>query len=252
MLFWGLSVSEAQTLSRDSLRNEFRYFIKLLEETHPDPYSEFGGKVEFHKQAFDIEQKIKSNDFTVNQYANMLSVFISKLHDGHSYISNNQKTEVEKYIPLILKPVSDDIIVSGVPNAEEKYLGSRIISINGIAVDSLCNRVAELTPTENKFGVYMKLKYLMLNPSLLIQVFPDLTEKTTVNIVIRTPENKSEEFTLNLTDEKFNIANFVRLPKQNQSLNNDEYLYYNFSDNSGNTMYLRMKSIMSKECFFSI
>lgn len=46
-------------LNGDSLASDFRYLVKLLEATHPDPYSGFGGKVFFHEVAFRIENELK-------------------------------------------------------------------------------------------------------------------------------------------------------------------------------------------------
>ncbi len=38
-------VSAQSLFPKDSLKADFREFIKDLEETHPDPYTAFGGKV---------------------------------------------------------------------------------------------------------------------------------------------------------------------------------------------------------------
>lgn len=43
-----------QTLPGDTLAADFHCLVQLLEETHPDPYTGFGGKVFFHKAAFDL------------------------------------------------------------------------------------------------------------------------------------------------------------------------------------------------------
>lgn len=38
-----------QTFCTDSLVQDFRYFVEQLEQTHPDPYTRYGGKASFHK-----------------------------------------------------------------------------------------------------------------------------------------------------------------------------------------------------------
>lgn len=50
-----LSLSAQNKVSGDSLAADFHYLVKQLEAAHPDPYTGFGGKVFFHKQAFDLE-----------------------------------------------------------------------------------------------------------------------------------------------------------------------------------------------------
>ena len=42
-----LLASAQEPLNGDSLASDFRYLVKELTATHPDPYSGFGGKVFF-------------------------------------------------------------------------------------------------------------------------------------------------------------------------------------------------------------
>ena len=46
-----LLASAQEPLNGDSLASDFRYLVKELAATHPDPYSGFGGKVFFYEQA---------------------------------------------------------------------------------------------------------------------------------------------------------------------------------------------------------
>ena len=41
--------SETRTVSRQFLIDDFNTLIKHLEETHPDPYSSYGGLLEFKR-----------------------------------------------------------------------------------------------------------------------------------------------------------------------------------------------------------
>lgn len=51
-----LLASAQEPLNGDSLASDFRYLVKELAATHPDPYSGFGGKVFFYEQAFSGER----------------------------------------------------------------------------------------------------------------------------------------------------------------------------------------------------
>jgi hypothetical protein len=244
----GTSFSEAQVLSRDSLYNEFRHFVKLLEETHPDPYSEFGGKVFFHMKASETEQKLKSGDYTLSQYQDALRSFISGLHDGHTYVSNPSGSVKYRYIPLMLKVITDGIIIKGLPSAEIEYLGSRLISIDGISVDSLCRRMSEISPCENRYGEYMNLEYVVYNPPLLFQLLPELQDKEEITVKIQAADNEIKDILLAMTeDREWYKANFSQLPKLNAK---DDYIYYDVVDKQ--TMYLRLKSVMAKENFLAM
>lgn len=250
-LLSGLQVSEAQVLSRDSLSSEFKYFIKLIEKTHPDPYSEFGGKVQFSKEAFYLRQKIELNDYTLDQYRNILASFISRLHDGHSYISNNQISNINKYIPISFKVTTEGLILKGLPESKAKLLGSKVILMDGIPLDTLCKRISNISPSENRYGEYKNLGYMLFKPSILKQMFPDIEDKGYIEIKVETPNNTIENITLNLTENsEWYLTNSTQLPIQSR-FSKDEYLYYTFA-NDKNTMYLRMKSVMAKENFLEI
>lgn len=44
-ILFNLPLFAQESLNSDSLISDFEYFTRLLETTHPDPYSGFGGKV---------------------------------------------------------------------------------------------------------------------------------------------------------------------------------------------------------------
>ena len=49
-ILFNLPLFAQESLNSDSLISDFEYFTRLLETTHPDPYSGFGGKVFFMKR----------------------------------------------------------------------------------------------------------------------------------------------------------------------------------------------------------
>ena len=55
-----LLASAQEPLNGDSLASDFRYLVKELAATHPDPYSGFGGKVFFYEQAFHLENELNN------------------------------------------------------------------------------------------------------------------------------------------------------------------------------------------------
>lgn len=59
-----LLASAQEPLNGDSLASDFRYLVKELTATHPDPYSGFGGKVFFYEQAFHLENELRRTPST--------------------------------------------------------------------------------------------------------------------------------------------------------------------------------------------
>lgn len=81
-----LSLSAQSKVSGDSLAADFHYLVKQLEATHPDPYTGFGGKVFFHKQAFDLENELRSKPHTLQEFWDKSMAFLSFIQDG-AYVS---------------------------------------------------------------------------------------------------------------------------------------------------------------------
>lgn len=81
-----LSLSAQNKVSGDSLAADFHYLVKQLEAAHPDPYTGFGGKVFFHKQAFDLENELRSQPHTLQEFWDKSMAFLSFIQDGHTYL----------------------------------------------------------------------------------------------------------------------------------------------------------------------
>ena len=246
---FGASYVNAQKLSRDSLCNEFKYFISLLEQTHPDPYSSFGGKVAFHQAAFNVEQQLKAKDYTLDKYQDLLTSFIINLHDGHTYIDSYQKRAKACYVKLTLKVIPDGLIVSGLPADLSKYLGSGIVSIDGVPLDTLCNRVVKIASSENIYGTYADIEYAFYKPSRLAVMFPNYEKQKSIPVKIKTPKGNVAEISVPVTEDNRwdSKSDYVQLPLKSK-YSKDDYIYYE-AVNGKSAMYLRMKAILSKECF---
>lgn len=80
-----LSLSAQSKVSGDSLAADFHYLVKQLEATHPDPYTGFGGKVFFHKQAFDLENELRSKPHTLQEFWDKSMAFV--FHSGRAHVS---------------------------------------------------------------------------------------------------------------------------------------------------------------------
>lgn len=239
--------SKGQILSGDSLYSDFRCLIKYLEETHPDPYVEFGNKIEFNKKAFELGENLKSKEYTISQYQNLISTFLSKLHDGHTFLYPNTLDDKEsQYIPLEFKTITDGLIITSIPDAFRKYLGARLLSLNGIPTDSLCERISELVACENKYGRHTALERVPFIKTRAKQLFPDLNNE--IEVQVRTTDNKTEKFTLKLTDKNVRETPDIAEVPRWRDLPIKEYLYYKYIGKY-QTMYLKLKAVMSQECF---
>lgn len=243
-LFSGISFSEAQVLPKDSLYTEFKYFIKLLEETHPDPYTEFGGKIQFHKKAFDIGQQIKNNDFTLEQYNNKLLSFLSNIHDGHTYVfPKAYEGKIQKKVPVSFRTIADGLIINGLPSQYKEYIGARVKAINGTPIDSLCMLISGIMPSENIYGEYNAIEKAFNDPVKLYSLFPKMEDEFYLSVI--TSDNQNNDLILRLSENA--IIDKVEAPKWNRA--SDRGLCYKYVDDKKQSMYLKIETVMFREAF---
>lgn len=144
----------AITLSSDSLVNDFLFFCDMLEETHPDPYSGFGGRPFFHMERDLMVNRIANDSLSLNDFCDIVNEFTVPLKDLHTFVQYPKSDELKiKYVQRISFIVlNDGLMVSGIAKQYSKYLGSRLLSINGVPVDTFAERMTKIKPSENSIG----------------------------------------------------------------------------------------------------
>lgn len=82
MLSSCLRISASSECVADSIISDFDTLIRIIEDTQPDPYTNHGGRVFYHKHAYDIRNELLSDsNLTVNTLYKKASQFISQLQD---------------------------------------------------------------------------------------------------------------------------------------------------------------------------
>ena len=238
----------AQQVLGDTLTADFKYLINLLEETHPDPYTGFGGKVFFHNEASDIEQQLK-NGATLDEFTSLVLSFMSKLEDGHTSIDRIQSnTDVANLsLPIEFMVMQDGLFVSKISNDKEKFIGSKFHSINGISLNELCKELGKLRPMENIYGKYDWLSIFIKNYRQMKYLLPDMQEKA--SIVLETLNGNIETIELMYIDkdscENIKMAENPKFSK----IQNVNFLFHDYLDKDKQAMYFKMSAVMAKEPF---
>lgn len=144
----------AITLSSDSLVNDFLFFCDMLEETHPDPYTGFGGRPFFHMERDLMANRIANDTLGLNDFCDILNEFTVPLKDLHTFVQYPQSDVLKiKYVQRIsFSVLNDGLMISGIAEPYSKYLGSRLLSINYVPVDTLAHRMTKIKPSENSIG----------------------------------------------------------------------------------------------------
>lgn len=249
-----VEVEHAQ-IANDSIVADFRYFIHLLETTHPDPYSSYGGKVFFHRAASEIVRSLKDDNVTTKEELSWrIQEFLAPLRDGHTQIFNPELLESPTRVPIRLKAVSDALIVCQLPKEHQHLIGSRLISIENIQAIDLCERMMKIYPAENDIGKLANICWHGHQPVVLRRIIPHLRQDT-ITYHLLTPEGSQVRLPLpiipveqweewkneKVTASASSLAGDTIFPKEN--------LGYSFSDKQKNIMYFRSTSIMARDNF---
>ncbi len=191
-MLWG-GVAYSQQLPGDSLANDFRTLVRYLEQTHPDPYTAFGGKVFFHKKAYEIGQELKAGA-TREAFTNAALAFLSTLNDGHTHISGGSGgggSNSNLRLPLGTKAAPDGLRVFELPEAHRALMGSRVVSVDGVTIEELARRMGKLRPVENVFGAYSMLPSGIHMHRLITQLIPGAGERVAVEFPAKPPPSPS-------------------------------------------------------------
>lgn len=241
-----LSLNAQTALNKDSLASDFSYLVNLLESTHPDPYSGFGGKVFFHKTANDVLEDLQKNHYTETTFVNKVNTFLSNIHDGHTMLQQSMESaHTERYAQRIaFRVIPDGLIVDGISTNHKDLLGARLDSINGIAVAELLKRMEHLSPCENIYGSYNTLHWEANQESLLRQLGTKFTNS--IRYSLHSADNKSVIISLPLVNsDSLNNIPIAFTPASEKSPAKN--LNCQFVDKKKNIMIMRISKIMARE-----
>lgn len=163
----GYNLSAQHNYSKESLIEDFREYINFMEEVHCDPYSPFGGKIQFHREVQDIIDSIPENGLDKSGFKGIISKFNSTLQDGHTFILSESRQDLtnDKILNLKFKILHHDLAVSQSRNG--KLNGLKIKDINDIPMDELLNKVQTIKACENISGAYLSLVKMLMQKSIV-------------------------------------------------------------------------------------
>lgn len=238
--------SSTPNFNNDSLASDFKYFCKILEETHPDPYSGFGGRPYFYLKRDAYLERILKDSLGLTDFCDIINEFIVPLQDMHTYVSYPDLDDViNKYVQgFLFLPLNEGLIVRRVPYNHEYLLGSRLFSIGGEHVDTLLRRMLKIAPSENKYGNIYNLASRIIQERYLNRL--GVKNKDSIQYGFITSMIDTVYIDLPLVERPLlNNENLVTLSTKLKIPENN--LQYTFLDNDNNIMYLKLSSIMARE-----
>ena len=233
-------------IPNDSIVADFRYFIHQLEATHPDPYTNYGGKAFFHRAAHETLWSLKDDSVTTREeLCWRIRAFLAPLRDGHTQIHYPETQGSFLLIPIRFKAVGDGLFVRRLPKEHQHLIGSRLVGIENVQTKDLCEEMMKIYPAENEIGKLANICGHGHQPVVLGRIIPGLRQDT-ITYHLMTPEGNTVCLPLPLISveqwKEWNNGQMVqdhRFPTEN--------LAYTFTDKQKNTMYFRSTSIMARD-----
>lgn len=234
----------------DSIVADFNEFVRLLEETHPDPYTNYGGKPFFRKAAMETRYALIQDSVTsADGLTRRIQEFLAPLHDGHTGIRSQLGSNDKSLVPIMFEAINDGIIIKRIPDEYKEMIGSRVLAIEGVPVKDVCDGLAMYFTSENEIGKKLLFCYRGMQPGTLRKVIPVLRGEY-ITYQVETPKGKHVDLRLPLIPldkaQEWFMANQNTVTKYDFP-NGD--LTYDFVGKDKKTMYLRLHSIMARDCF---
>lgn len=240
-------IAKAQNDSTATIyTKDFNTFLHLLQETHPDPYSVFGGKIEFARAAQNASTAIKGTT-NIETFKEQLSSFVSQLKDGHTFISSENKLQSNKpnkYFPMVFQVATDGLFVQFTTKEHTACTGRKLLSANGISIDSLLAKTAALGSIENTYGAMLSFRNRIAIQRYASAIFGDkdsikLTLQDINGDIHKVVAIYAEKLEWNTINSKMNIEK------------DNNLLYTQILDNSS-TAYFAWNGMVSREVAESV
>lgn len=233
-------------IPNDSIVADFRYFIHQLEATHPDPYTNYGGKAFFHRAAHETLWSLKDDSVTTcGELCWRIRAFLAPLRDGHTQIHYPETQGSFSLVPIRFKAVSDGLFVRRLPKEHQQMIGCRLIGIENIQMKDLCEEMMKIYPAENEIGKLANICGHGHQPAVLGRIIPNLRHDS-ITYHLMTPEGDTIRLSLPLIPvERWKEWNNGQMVQDNRFPT--ENLTYTFTDKQKNNMYFRSTSIMARD-----
>lgn len=216
---------------------DFDHLIKFLIETHPDPYSAFGGQIDFFKSKQEAAKSIDSIK-SDEEFALFVNSFLSRLDDGHTNI-NLPKSSSKTKFPIRFKIAADAIFVYATSDEYADLIGYKLVKINSKPIDYWAKKCKAFIQSENIYGEYFSLLNAISDSNISKKLF----ETEVLTLTLSDKQGKESQ-----KDISYNENTKINYSKSKIEIEADnKLLYWSMIGEAGNVAYLSWNSIMCRE-----
>lgn len=232
-------------LSRTDLIEDIRQLTHIIETAHPAPYFKGGGRIAYHRRLQKLILNLPPAGMTAKEFCFYIMPFLARIKDGHTSVfdaSSLLDRENPGGIPLIFGTIEKSLYVKRVIHEEHlDLIGSTLISVGGIGIDELVQRVENIFGCENQYHVLGKLgndPALLLYQGTLKLLIPEWQSTQSNSEIILELQHPNGEIKAYRFDTEKNQLPAVYKSEKSSHLpplrnSNNPYFFYNFVDKTG-------------------
>jgi hypothetical protein len=253
MLLTGLSVLGSSSWAQDNriftqqeLMHDARQLASILEQSHPDPYINGGGKIAFQRRLQSLLEDIPSAGMSADEFYPLLLPFVAALRDGHTALFTPQTGVPPKPgLPLAFKIIDESLAVARVVHKDNTNLrGALLLGVEGIPLPELVQRQNNLRGIENVYGTLALLTRSLGTERGLQNLLPERTDDAKIRVTLRLAGGDIRDFLFesgeSTEDSLAEPSTKVLLPDMSRS-----DVAWNFLDKDGKTALLKIDDMSS-------
>jgi hypothetical protein len=184
--------------SHDELVEDVWTLAETLRDTHPDPYTGHGGRVQFHRRLEELTQSIPKDGESIERFHRRVQRFAARTQDGHTKVvaPDTFDKDVDGRFPFGFRVVGTALYIDTVyDETDTDVLGGRLVAVEDIPVADLWERQATLESADNVYGDLVGLASTLEGESIDIENLLD-TSTRTPTLTIEMPAGRTEEQTI--------------------------------------------------------
>lgn len=139
--------------------------LRILTETHPDPFLSAGGQVKFYIKADKILNNL-TETLELCELQNIARKIVALVGDNHTFV--NQVNSNKERIWLDFEPIEKKLILMGVYESKFRSLiGHFLLAVNGISVNDLISKMLEIRGSNGIYNNLLTLAYALKDQSIV-------------------------------------------------------------------------------------
>ncbi len=235
------SAQEEKIFTRPELVQDTRQLASILEQSHPDPYINGGGKIAFHRRLRNLLQVIPADGMTAEEFRGLILPFVASLRDGHTALLPAQTgTPPSPGLTVPFKIIDESLAVSGPVRKDDVDLnGARLLAVDGVPLDELIRRQNILRGIENVSGTLALMTRNLGTTRGLRLLIPERADSSGIRLTLLPAKGKSRDFVFQPGEEMESsptpTVSKVRLPDMSRS-----DVAWSFLDDKGKTALLKI------------